>query len=39
MVSWRDADAGRTSAPVLRVSVFKLGRPALTSDLNLTDFL
>lgn len=39
VVSWGAAGAGRTSAPVLKVPVFTLGRAALISHLNLTDFL
>lgn len=34
MVSWGAAGVGRTSAPVLKVPVFTLGRAARTSDFN-----
>lgn len=39
VVSWGSADAGRTSAPMLKVPVFTLERAAMTADLNLADFL
>lgn len=38
VVSWGSAGDGRTSAPMLKVLVFTLGRAAITPGLNLTDF-
>lgn len=39
VVSWGSAGSGGTSAPMLKVLVFALGRAEVTPDLKFTDFL